>query len=136
LGYAYAGPHRARAAYQWSLDASVYVHAQYQRRGIGRALYTSLFKIVTLQGYYNVYAGITLPNPGSVGLHEALGFRPVGVYRAVGYKLGAWYDVGWWHLALRPANTPPELPIHYQKVLETPAGVLALNAGLACLRDE
>jgi phosphinothricin acetyltransferase len=90
LGYTYAGKHRARAAYQWSANTSVYVHAQARRVGIGHALYASLFKILCLQGSVNAYARIALLNPGSVGWHEAIGFKPIGVYRDVGYKLGAW----------------------------------------------
>ncbi len=109
-GYAYASRHRERSAYQWSVDTSEYVDSQFRRRGIGQALYTSLFRILIAQGYYNAYAGITLPNPGSVGLHEAVGFKPLCVYRNVGYKLGAWYDVGWWELALQPVNAMPPLP--------------------------
>ena len=95
IGYAYASQHRVRAAYQWSADTSVYVRADARRGGIARALYASLFEILALQGYYNAYAGITLPNPASVGFHEAMGFTLVGVPQ-VGYKLGAWHDVGWW----------------------------------------
>ena len=110
LGYAYASRHRDRAAYQWSIDVSVYVRADAHRRGIGRALYAALLRIVTAQGFYRAYAGITLPNASSVGLHEAMGFRPVGVYRAVGYKLGAWHDVGWWDLALAAAGPAPPPP--------------------------
>ena len=79
LGYAYAGAHGSRAAYRWSVDVSVYVHAEAHRTGVGRALYASLFAALRLQGFYNAYAGATLPNPASVGLHEAMGFRPVGV---------------------------------------------------------
>ena len=78
VGYAYATQHRLRVAYQWSVDTSVYVHPDFRRCGIGRALYTSLLQILAAQGYFNAYAGITLPNPGSVGLHESLGFQPVG----------------------------------------------------------
>src|SRR5690606_40040690 len=70
LGYVYASPHRERAAYQWSVDVSVYVRADARRSGVGRALYTSLFRLLALQGYYNAYAGISLPNPASVSLHE------------------------------------------------------------------
>lgn len=106
-GYAYAGAHRTRAAYQWSVDASVYVHSDFRRRGIAQALYASLFEILKAQGFFNAYAGIALPNAASVALHESLGFRPIGVYRNVGYKLGRWHDVGWWHLALRPATENP-----------------------------
>jgi L-amino acid N-acyltransferase YncA len=110
LGYAYASRHRTRPAYQWSVDTSVYIHPQSRRSGIGRALYTSLFKILCLQGYSNAYAGIALPNPGSVGLHEAMGFKPIGIYQQVGYKLGAWHDVGWWYLQLQLKSANPQPP--------------------------
>ena len=106
-GYAYASPHKTRAAYKWSVDTSVYVHAAFHRRGIGTALYQVLFEILAAQGYFNAYAGVTLPNPGSVGLHESLGFQRIGVYRRVGYKLGQWHDVGWWQRPLRPSNEAP-----------------------------
>ena len=114
-GYAYAGTHRTRLAYQWSADVSVYVNPGFHRRGIGRALYASLFACLSRQGFYNLFAGITLPNPASVGLHEALGFALVGIYRSVGYKCGAWHDVGWWQLPLRtggeaPVSAPRPLP--------------------------
>src|ERR1051326_4721699 len=107
-GYAYASRHRERSAYQWAVDTSVYVHSPFSRPGIGQALYTSLLRILIAQGYYNAYAGITLPNPGSVGLHESVGFKPLCIYRNVGYKLGAWYDVGWWELALQPVRARSE----------------------------
>ncbi len=111
VGYAHASAHNTRAAYLWSVNVTVYISAAHHRAGVGRALYTVLFDLLRRQGFYNAFGGITLPNAGSVGLHEALGFRLVGVYEAVGYKFGAWRDVGWWHLALqeKPA-TPPPLP--------------------------
>ena len=112
LGYVYASPHRTRAAYQWSVDVSVYIQAQARRTGMGRALYHALFELLSLQGFYNCYAGITLPNPPSVGLHEALGFQPVGVYQAVGYKLGGWHDVGWWQRAFTAAPESPHSAHH------------------------
>lgn len=109
IGYAYAGEHRSRKAYRWSVDAAVYLPASSHRRGAGRALYGALFQLLRAQRYVKAYAGIALPNAASVGLHEALGFKPIGVYRKVGYKLGAWRDVGWWELDLgEPANPPPE----------------------------
>jgi phosphinothricin acetyltransferase len=77
---------------------------------VGRALYASLLEIVRQPGFYQAYAGITLPNAASVGLHEAVGFRPLCVYRNVGFKLGHWHDVGWWELALRPADSLPAPP--------------------------
>src|SRR6185312_7879075 len=110
VGYAYAGQHRERAAYQWAADVSVYLHKDWRGRGIGRALYTALFAILRAQGYYNVYAGITLPNPASVALHEAMGMTPVGVYHHVGYKAGMWHDVGWWEGALPQQSGDPSPP--------------------------
>ena len=134
LGYAYAGTHRTRAAYQWSADVSVYVHAHIRRSGVGRALYTSLLRLLDLQGFYNVYAGITLPNPASVRLHESLEFQPIGVYRAVGYKLGAWHDVEWWYLALRPHAVPPGPPVEFEHIRDSPGSHTALAAGMRLLR--
>jgi phosphinothricin acetyltransferase len=113
LGYAYACAHRARAAYDWSVEVSVYVAPDAHRRGIGRALYAELFAILKKQGYVNAYAGVALPNIPSVALHEALGFRPVGVYRRVGYKLGAWHDVAWGHLALQDPLPDPRPPVDF-----------------------
>ncbi len=112
-GYAYASPHRERWAYQWSVDVCVYVDSTAHRRGTGRALYTSLFAVLVVQGYRNAYAGIALPNPASEGLHLAVGFKKVGVYHAVGYKFGAWHDVAWFErqLAERIAEPPPPVPI-------------------------
>jgi phosphinothricin acetyltransferase len=110
-GYAYASRHRERRAYQWSVDVSCYVHADFLRRGIGAALYRALLEILRRQGFFNAYAGIALPNDPSVRLHESVGFRPVGVYVAVGYKLGAWRDVGWWALALAPPVSEPAEPV-------------------------
>lgn len=108
-GYAYASPHRDRAAYQWSVEVSAYVAPEWQRRGIARRLYESLFTILAELGYVNAYAGITLPNPASVGFHTALGFRPVGTYHGVGHKFGRWHDVIWLEREIvpRPAAPPP-----------------------------
>src|SRR5262245_50204186 len=109
-GYAYASAHRARAAYRWSVDVAVYVSHTYHRRGVGRHLYSSLLAILIAQGYCSAYAGITLPNQASVGLHARLGFKPLTVYRRVGFKLGAWHDVGWWSRDLAPHLIPPREP--------------------------
>jgi L-amino acid N-acyltransferase YncA len=121
LGYAYAGPHRARAAYQWCCEVSVYVAPQAHRRGVARRLYLALFELLVRQGFFNAYAGITLPNPASVGLHEALGFAPVGVYRDIGFKRGEWRDVGWWQLALQPHRAPEGPPLRFDPTLLEPA---------------
>ncbi len=134
LGYAYASRHRDRAAYQWSVDVAVYVGAGHQRRGLGRALYQALFSLLRLQGFFAAHAGITLPNPGSVGLHEALGFRSIGVYPAVGWKLGAWHDVGWWQLTLQSRPSAPAAPLTTAEARALPAWPAALAAESARLR--
>jgi L-amino acid N-acyltransferase YncA len=112
VAYAYASAHAERIAYRWSVNVSVYVDAAHQRRGLGRALYLRLFEILRVQGVYSAFAGITLPNASSVGLHAALGFEPIGVFRNAGHKLGAWHDVAWMGLALRQpdGNAAPEPP--------------------------
>jgi phosphinothricin acetyltransferase len=108
-GYVYASQFRERAAYRWCVDVTVYLAERFRRRGIGSALYTALFAMLREQNYFKAYAGVTLPNPGSVRIHESLGFTPLAVYRNVGYKFGRWHDVGWWELDLQPAiPTPPE----------------------------
>jgi L-amino acid N-acyltransferase YncA len=105
LGYIYTSVLRARAAYRWSVETTVYVDGRTHRRGVGRALYQALLPILRRQGFHGAFAGIALPNAGSVGLHETLGFRPVGVYQDVGFKHGQWRDVGWWRLGL--SEGPP-----------------------------
>jgi phosphinothricin acetyltransferase len=107
IGYAYAAAHRQRAAYRWAADVAVYVDERVRRRGVGRTLYSALFALLARQGVQTVCAGVTLPNDASVGLHEALGFRPVGMYRRIGWKRGAWWDVGWWQLQLGGDDGPP-----------------------------
>lgn len=105
VGYAYSSTHRERAAYRWAVDCSVYLRADACGRGIGKLLYSTLLPTLHELGYWRAYAGIALPNPASVGLHETMGFVPVGVYEKVGYKYGRWHDVGWWQLALITHHT-------------------------------
>ncbi|HEY3947094.1 MAG TPA: GNAT family N-acetyltransferase [Solirubrobacteraceae bacterium] len=110
-GFAYASPHRERAGYRWAADVTVYVDPASHRQGIGRALYSCLLGLLYRQGLWIACAGIGLPNDASVSLHESLGFLPVGVYRNIGYKLGRWWDVGWWQLSLRqPGEEHPGEP--------------------------
>lgn len=108
LGFAYAGRHRERAAYRWSADVSVYLAPDASGRGIGRALYAELIAQVAALGYVSLFAGVALPNPASVRLHESMGFTAIGVYLNVGFKLGGWRDVGWWQLRLQ--DPPPPDP--------------------------
>ena len=133
-GYVYASSHSERAAYQWSVNVSVYVHPDYYRRNIGRGLYTALFDLLRVQGYVNAYAGIALPNPGSVGIHEALGFQPIGVYQEVGYKLGNWHDVGYWGLRLNELCARPQPPRPISEFAESPAWASAITKGMALIR--
>ena len=107
-GYAYASKHRERAAYQWAVDTTVYVRADFRGQGVGKKIYAALLTELTQLGYFQAFAGIALPNAGSIALHESSGFTALGVYRNVGWKLGAWHDVGWWQKNLRPPGVPSE----------------------------
>ncbi|MDT8915929.1 arsinothricin resistance N-acetyltransferase ArsN1 family B [Amycolatopsis sp. PS_44_ISF1] len=95
VGYAYAGPYKARAAYRWSCEVSVYLELGRRRTGSGRALYEALFARLVERGFRTAVAGMTLPNDASVGLHRSLGFELIGTYRRIGWKHGAWRDVSW-----------------------------------------
>lgn len=101
VGYAYGSEHRKRQAYRWSVEVSAYVHPDFRRQGIGRALYLKLFEDLATKGYCNAYAGVTLPNEESVALHRAVGFQPIGVFTSVGRKFGRWHDVAWFQRTLR-----------------------------------
>jgi len=100
VAYAYAGQHRARAAYRWSVDVTIYVAEAARGAGIGKALYEELLQQLRQAEFHAAFAGIALPNPGSVALHEAVGFTHVGTYQEVGFKFGRWHDVGWWQRIL------------------------------------
>jgi L-amino acid N-acyltransferase YncA len=121
IGYAYGGAFAPRSAYGWSVEVTAYVAEAAWGQGVGRALYAALLAILAAQGYRQAMAGITLPNAASVGLHEAVGFAAVGVYRAAGWKFGAWRDVGWWQRELGPDDEAPHEPILLDAL---PAGVL------------
>jgi len=128
VGYAYAARHRERAAYRFSVDATVYLDARHHRRGLGSALYRALFGILRTQGYKAVHAGITLPNPASVGLHESLGFRQCALFPKVGWKLGRWHDVGWWQLELAARDAQPAELISVDEALRASSPPLATAA--------
>lgn len=109
-GYAYSSPFRTRPAYRFTVETSVYLAPASHGRGIGTRLYRALLSTLEAQGFVQAIGAIALPNPGSVRLHESLGFVQSGLYRQVGYKFDAWHDVGLWQRDLRPALTPPEEP--------------------------
>jgi phosphinothricin acetyltransferase len=111
-GYAYACRWRERPAYDWAAEVSVYVDPARQGEGIGRALYAELLERLRAQGFRSAVAGITLPNPASIALHEAMGFESIGALRDIGWKRDAWHDVGYWQLLLAPdAADPPRAPL-------------------------
>lgn len=110
IGYAYGGPFRSRPAYRWTCEVSVYLARERHRRGGGRLIYTALLDRLADRGYRTAVAGMTLPNQGSVALHRATGFRPVGTYHRVGYKNGEWHDVAWVERSLGPVDDAPDEP--------------------------
>lgn len=95
VGYAYGSSFREREAYRFACEVSVYLDVGLRRTGAGRGLYEALLPRLAARGYRTAVAGMALPNPASVGLHAALGFEPVGTFRSVGWKFGAWHDVAW-----------------------------------------
>lgn len=111
LGYAYGSPYRERKAYQWAVEVTVYLADAARGKGLGRTLYAVLIDLLTRQGFTKAYGIITLPNPASAGLHEAVGFRPFAVYRDIGFKNGSWHDVGWWERDLAAKTSPAREPL-------------------------
>jgi L-amino acid N-acyltransferase YncA len=107
IGYAYAYPFRARSAYQWTTEVSVYIRDGYRRKGVARQLYRDLLNRLRDQGFRHAVAVIALPNPASVGFHEQFGFLPVGIFPGICHKLGRWYDIGWWRYTLDVSSEPP-----------------------------
>lgn len=119
VGYGYASPHRKRAGYQWSCETSIYTRMGFHRRGIAAALYNALFEILTFQGYYSIYVGITCPNPRSMAFHMAMGFERMGAYQNSMYKFGQWRDVIWMGKSLRPHEGEPLPTKTYDEVRDT-----------------
>jgi phosphinothricin acetyltransferase len=99
-GYAYATEWKSRSAYRFSVESTVYVAEGSVRQGIGTRLYSRLIEQLRERDVHCVIGGISLPNAPSVALHESLGFEKVGVFEAVGFKLGRWVDVGYWQILL------------------------------------
>ena len=115
-GYAYGAKYRERTAYQWCVESSIYIHDDFQKQNIGKALYEALIEILKHQGYRNVYAVINLPNDKSVRFHESCGFTYFATYEKVGYKLGKWKNVGWWLLVVNEFGLEPEAPIKFSEL--------------------
>lgn len=128
-GFAYAAPFRARPAYRFSVETTVYVREAGRGLGVGSALARSLLAVLRLQGYRLAVAGIALPNEASVRLHESLGFEQIGVLRRVGFKLGRWHDVGWWAHELQRLGDEPPAPRPLAGLRDEPALSAAIAAG-------
>jgi phosphinothricin acetyltransferase len=106
-GFAYAAPFHPRPAYRWSTEVSIYLAPRAQGRGVGKALLAELIERLVTGGFVNAFAGTSLPNPSSVALFESFGFVKIAHQHKVGFKLGAWHDVGWWQLEVQEPTTPP-----------------------------
>jgi phosphinothricin acetyltransferase len=109
-GYAYATDFRYRSAYQWSPECTIYLHPEEQGKGTGFRLYTALFDALRLQGFYNVFGGVALPNDASVALHRKCNFREIGLYENIGYKQGKWHSTLWFQRVLQPHAHGPAAP--------------------------
>lgn len=118
-GYAYAAPHRTRAGYQWSVETSIYVASAYHRCGIAGTLYETLFELLRMQGYYNIFVGITSPNEASMKFHKAMGFIISGAYQNSMYKFGQWRDVLWMGKSLQEHKNEPEPTVPFPEVRDS-----------------
>ena len=96
MGYAYAALWKSRCSYRHSLESTIYLRIGQERKGIGKALYGALFEKLSGNEVHAVIGGISLPNEGSVALHEKFGFEKVAQFREVGYKYNRWIDFGYW----------------------------------------
>ncbi|GAC1420646.1 MAG: GNAT family N-acetyltransferase [Flavisolibacter sp.] len=113
IGYVYASAYKDREAYRWSCECSVYFLIAYQGKGLAKELYKVLFTILKVQGFRSVLAGITLPNPASIKLHEGFGFKCLAIYENIGYKLDSWKSVGWWRLQINEFSSQPAPPLFF-----------------------
>ena len=100
IAYAYASAHRAREAYKFSTETSVYVRSGNRGKGVAKTLYTALFDSIGDLGFHNAYAGIALPNDASIALHASCGFEEIGTFREIGFKFDRWHDVSWWQRSI------------------------------------
>jgi L-amino acid N-acyltransferase YncA len=107
IGFASSSPFRSRRSYRWTVETGVYLAPEAQGRGLGRKLMEQMLELLMAQNFTSAVAGITLPNPASVALHEKLGFVPCATYRETGFKLGEWRTVQVFARDLAPRLNPP-----------------------------
>jgi L-amino acid N-acyltransferase YncA len=115
VGYAYAGDLRKRSAYRWVTELSVYVQRSARSVGVGSALYEALLETLSEQGFASAYGVVTLPNPESVGFHEAFGFERAALLPEAGYKHGEWHDVAWFERGLADRSDDPADPTPFSE---------------------
>jgi L-amino acid N-acyltransferase YncA len=128
IGFAYGSTHRYRTAYQWSPESTIYIAPDFHTKGIGKILYKTLFEILKLQGYYNVFAGVALPNQKSIGFHQAMGFEEIGIFKKVGYKHGNWHDTHWFQLSLNEYKPNPTTPQLFKDIVQTNEFTTIMNS--------
>lgn len=131
VGFAYAHRQAERAAYDWNVELSIYLHSDVERRGIGTALYEALMELLALQGVRCCYARVTLPNAASEHLHSRFGFDTMGVQRNAGFKNGAWRDVAWYVKPIGPFDEDPERPLPFPRVMRERASEIERILGRA-----
>lgn len=117
VGYAYASTFKTRSAFQWDVEASIYLKEEAHHTGAAHKLYLALLQILELQGFYNVYSYITIPNEKSVRFHEKHGFTSTAVYKNTGFKQNVWYDLLCMTKVLREI-TPQTVPQSYRTIHE------------------
>jgi phosphinothricin acetyltransferase len=129
VGFTYANSFRPKAAYQWSTETTIYLNSSFQGRGLGTQLYLALFSVLKLQGFINAYAGVAIPNDASIRLHKKTGFKEIGKFNEIGYKLGAWHTTQWFELALNHhfIEPAPVLSIHEPEIVKQIPNLLSLN---------
>lgn len=133
-GYGYASPHRSRAAYQWSVETSIYVAQDFHRHGVASALYRAIMEVLTRQGYYNIFVGITSPNERSIKFHSSMGFVISGSYQDSMYKFGKWRDVIWMAKSLRTHDSEPHPTIPFPQIAHLPFVQDILHASAELVR--
>lgn len=119
-GYAYGSTHRDRTGYQWSPEVTVYLSEKYHRRGIARVLYSALFEMLMMQGYFNAFAGVLVTNEKSVEFHRAMGFEDIGLFKNIGFKLGEWHTNLWMQYEIQKSIPNPSVPIAIGEIVGTP----------------
>lgn len=132
-GYCYASPFKGRAAYDWSVETSIYVEEGHHGKGIGSALYTGLEELLAQQNICNLCACITYPNPASIAFHKAFGYQITAHFHSSGYKLGKWHDMIWMEKTLIPHSVPPKPFIPYPQLIAytaAPSASVQLNRSI------